>query len=99
MLEAKTRVEKLLWKYLDGKIACAAFQTALKRNFDNISISMAKEHVFGFDTIEFFLLLLTLLYIAMKFAVFGNGMTPKFTTATRLLANLELDTLLLFILR
>ena len=60
---------------------------------------MAEKHVLGFDTIELFLLLLALLDIAMKFAILGNRMSPKFTAATGFLADLELDSFLLFILR
>jgi len=99
MFEAKTRIEELLREHLDGEIALAAFETALERDFNHIGVSMAEKHILGLDAIEFLFLLLTLLDIAMEFTIFGNGMTPKLTTATRLLANLELDAFLLFILR
>lgn len=60
---------------------------------------MAKEHVLGFDTIEFFFLLLALLDITMKFAVFSNRMSPELTAATGFLTNLKLNAFLLLVLR
>lgn len=77
----------------------ATFQTTLEGYFHNIRISMPKQHILGFDAIEFLFLLLALFDVAMQLAIFGNRMSPEFPATTGLLANLQLDAFLFFILR
>ena len=89
----------MLRENLDCKRVLAGFEATLERDFHHIRVSMAEQHILGFDAIEFFLLLLALLDITMKFAVFRNRMSPELTAATGFLTNLKLNALLLFVLR
>jgi hypothetical protein len=71
----------------------------LRENLDFEQIVTAFEAATELQVFHIFLLLLAILDIAVKRAVLGNRVTPKFATATRFLANLELNALLLFVLR
>lgn len=65
MFQAKARIQELLWKYLDAEVVFTTGQTALEINFYHVCVGVAEQHVLGFDGIEFLLLLLALLNIAM----------------------------------
>jgi hypothetical protein len=60
---------------------------------------VAEDDVLGLDALDVLLLLLALLDVAVQFAVLGNRVTPEFAAAAGFLANLELDTLFLFVFR
>ena len=60
---------------------------------------MTKNNVLRIDIFHVFFLLLTIFDIPMLFAILGNGMSPKFRSATRLLTNLELNAFLFLGLR
>lgn len=99
MLVAKSRVDELLRENLDFKQIVAAFQAATELQVQNIGIIVAEHDILCIDVLHIFLLLLAIFNIAVNRAVFSNRVTPKFATATRFLANLELDAFLLFVFR
>lgn len=96
---AESRVDELLRENLDFEQIVAAFEAATELQVQNICVVVAEHDVLRIDVFHIFLLLLAILDIAVKRAVLGNRVTPKFATATRFLANLELNALLLFVLR
>lgn len=96
---AESRVDELLRENLDFEQIVTAFKAATELQVQNICVVVAEHDVLRIDVFHIFLLLLAILDIAVKRAVLGNRVTPKFATATRFLANLELNALLLFVLR
>ncbi len=99
MFFAETRVDVLLGEHLDGEHLVATFQAALEGQVHGFGIVVAEDDVLGFDVFHILLLLLTLLDVAVQFAVLCDRMAPEFAAAARFLADFQLDTLLLFVLR
>ena len=99
MLHAEARVDRLLREHLDGEQFVAAVEAALEGQVHGFRIVVAEDDVLGLDAFDVFLLLLALLDVAVQFAVLGDGVAPELAAAARLLANLELDTLFLFVFR
>jgi len=97
MLHAEAGIDRLLRENLDGEEFVAAFQAAPEGQVHGFRVVVAEDDVLGLDAFDVLLLLLTLLDIAVKFAVLCNRMAPEFATATGFLANFELDTLFLFV--
>jgi len=96
---AESRVDELLRENLDFEQIVAAFEAATELQVQNICVVVAEHDVLRIDVFHIFLLLLAILDIAVKRAVLGNRVTPKFATAARFLANFELNAFLLFVLR
>ncbi len=99
MLVAKTRIDELFRENLDFEQIVATVQAAAELEIDDIRVIMPEHDVLRIDVFDILLLLLAVLDVAVLLAVLGNRMAPKFFSAARLLANLELDAFLLFILR
>lgn len=99
VFQTETRIQELFREYLDGKLVLATFEATLESDLHYVGVGVTEEHVLGFDAVEFFLLLLPLLDVAMQFAILGNWMSPELTAATGLLADLQLDAFLFFVLR
>ena len=97
MLHAEARVDRLLREHLDGEQFVAPVQAALEREVHGFRVVVAEDDILGLDALDVLLLLLALLDIAVQFAVLGNRVAPEFAAATGFLANLELDTLFLFV--
>ena len=97
MFVAESRIDELLREDLDFKQIVATFEAATE--LQNICIVVAEYDVLYIDIFHILLLLLAILDIAVNRAVLGNRVTPKFATATRFLANFELNAFLLFVLR
>ena len=98
MFVAESRVDELLREDLDFKQIVATFEAATELQVQNICIVVAEYDVLCIDIFHILLLLLAILDIAVNRAVLGNRVTPKFATATRFLANFELNAFLLFVL-
>ena len=99
VLHAEARVDRLLREHLDGEQLVAAVEAALEGQVHGFRIVVAEDDVLGLDAFDVLLLLLALLDVAVQFAVLGDGVAPELAAAARLLANLELDTLFLFVFR
>ena len=99
VIEAKARIQELLRKHLYEVRVLAAIEAALELDLHHVSVGVAKQHVLGFDAVEFLLLLLALLDIAMEFAILGDGMSPELAATAGLLTNLQLDAFLFLVLR
>ena len=99
VLHAKTWVHRLLGEHLDGEELVATFQAALEREVHGLGVVVAEDDVLGFDALDILLLLLAQLDVAVQFAVLGDRVAPELAAAARFLANLELDTLFLFVFR
>lgn len=97
VFHAEARIDGLLGENLDGEELVAAVKAALEREVHGFGVVVAEDDVLGLDALDVLLLLLTKLDVAVQLAVLGNRMAPKFAAATRFLANLELDTLFLFV--
>lgn len=97
MFHAEARVHVLFWENLDGKLLVATVEAALEGEVHGFRIVVAEDNILGFDVLDIFLLFLTLLDVAMQFAVLGNRMAPEFAPATRFLADFELDALFLLV--
>ena len=97
VLHAEARVDRLLREHLDGEQFVAPVQAALEREVHGFRVVVAEDDILGLDALDVLLLLLALLDIAVQFAVLGNRVAPEFAAATGFLANLELDTLFLFV--
>lgn len=96
---AETGVDVLLGEHLDGEHFVAAFQAALEGQVHGLGVVVSEDDVLGFDVFHILLLLLALLDVAVQFAVLGDRMAPEFTAAARFLADFQLDTLFLLVLR
>ena len=99
VLHAEAGVDRLLGENLDGEQLVAPVQAALEREVHGFRVVVAEDDVLGLDALDVLLLLLALLDIAVQFAVLGNRVAPEFAAAAGFLANLELDTLFLFVFR
>lgn len=99
MFHAEAGVDCLLREYLDGKELVTAVQAAFECHVHSFGVVVAHDDILGFNAFHALFLLLTLLDIAMLFAIFGNGMAPELTAAAGFLADFELDTLFLFVFR
>ena len=99
MLFAETGVDVLLGEHADDEGFVAAFEAALEGEIHGFRVVVAENDVLGLDAFDVLLLLLALLDVAVQFAVLGDGVAPELAAAARLLANLELDTLFLFVFR
>lgn len=99
VLHAEAGVDRLLGENLDGEQLVAPVQAALEREVHGFRVVVAEDDVLGLDALDVLLLLLALLDVAVQFAVLGNRVTPEFAAAAGFLANLELDTLFLFVFR
>lgn len=97
MFFAETGVNVLLGEHADAKGLAAAVEAALEGQVHGLGVVVAEDDVLGFDVFDIFLLLLTLLDVAMQFAVLGNRMAPEFAPATRFLTDFELDALFLLV--
>jgi hypothetical protein len=98
MLHAIAGVNELLRKDFHGVALIAALEAAKKFQVQHFRVIVLEDHVLDFDAFELFLVLRPLLDIAMQVAIFRDRVAPEFTTATRFLANLELDAFFLFVL-
>lgn len=99
MLVAKARIDELLRENLDFEQVFATFQAATELEIDDIGVIVTKHDVLRVDVFDILFLLLAVLDVAVQRTVLGDRVTPKFASAARFLADLELDAFLLFILR
>ena len=99
MFHAETRVDVLLRENADREGVVATVEAALEFEVHGFRVVVAEDDVLGFDVLDVFLLLLTLLDVAVQFTILRNRVSPEFTTAAGFLANFELDAFLLFVLR
>lgn len=97
VLHAKAWVYVLLGENLEGEFLAAAFKAAQKWEFCNFGIVVAEDHVASFEGLLVFLLDLSLLDIAVKFAILGDGVSPEFLAASRVLTHLEFNAFFLFV--
>lgn len=95
---AETGVDVLLGEYADVEGFVAAVKTALEDQVHGFGVVVAEDDVLGFDVLYIFLLLLTLLDVAVQFAVLGDRVAPELAAAARFLTDFQLDALLLFVL-
>ena len=93
VLQAKTRVNKLLREHLYREGAFATVQAALELNLNRFVIAMLKKHIAGLKAIQSLFGLLPSLYVSVQFTVFGYRMPPKLATAARFLAFFQLHSL------
>lgn len=98
MVVAETGVDVLLGEDTDGELLVAAFQTALEGQVHGFRVVVAEDDVLGLDVFDVLLLLLTLLDVAVLFAVLGDRMAPEFAAAARFLADFQLNALLFLVL-
>ncbi len=99
MLVAKARIDELLRENLDFEQVFTTFQAATELEIDDIGVIVTKHDVLRVDVFDILFLLLAVLDVAVQRTVLGDRVTPKFASAARFLADLELDAFLLFILR
>lgn len=98
VLHAKSWVDVLLGEYLESKLLAAAFQATEKGEFCNFSVVVSEDHVAGLEGLLVFFLDLSLLDIAVEFAILGDGVSPEFLAASRVLTYLEFNAFFLFVL-
>lgn len=99
MLVAKARIDELLRKNLDFEQVFTTVQAAAELEIDDIGVIVAENDVLRVNVFDILFLLLAVLDVAVQRTVLGYRVAPKFATAARFLADLELDAFLLFILR
>ena len=98
MFVAKTGVDVLLGEQADGEHFVAAFEAALKGEVHRFRVVVTDDDVLGLDVDDILFLLLTLLDVAVQFAVLGDRVAPEFAAAAGFLADFQLDALFLFVL-
>jgi len=99
VFHAEARVNVLLRENADGEGVVATVETALEFQVHGFRVVVAEDDILGFDVLDILLLLLTLLDVAVQFAVLSDRVTPEFAAAAGFLADFELDAFLLFVLR
>lgn len=99
VFHAEARVDRLFRENLDGEHLVASFEAALEGEVHGFRVVVAEDDVLGLDALGVLLLLLAQLDIAVLFAILGDGVAPEFATATRFLADFELDALLFLVFR
>lgn len=98
MFHAEARIDVLLGEYADSECVVASFEAALEFQVHGFRVVVAENDILGLDVLDVLFLLLTLLDVAVLFAIFGNRVSPEFAAATGFLADFELDALFLLVL-
>ena len=90
MFQAKTRINKLLWKHFYKKGIFTTVKAALELNLNRFVIAVFEKHIMHFKAIYGFFGLLPGFYISVQFAIFSYGMPPKLASTARFLAFFQL---------
>jgi hypothetical protein len=99
VFHAESRIDVLFREHADSERVVAPFEAALEFQVHGFRVVVAEDDVFGFDVLDILLLLLTLLDVAVQFAVLRDRVAPEFAATAGFLADFELDAFFLFVLR
>ena len=99
VFHAESWINVLFGENPNGEHFIAVVQAAFELEIHGFCVVVAENNVFGLDVFHIFLLLLTLLDVAMEIAVLGNRVAPEFTAAAWFLADFEFNAFFLFVFR